>query len=43
MLAVIIAVPADFAVATPEASTVATAGALDVQVAESVTFWVVEG
>jgi hypothetical protein len=43
MLAVIVVVPADTPVATPVALIVATAGTLDVQVAESVRSWVVEG
>jgi hypothetical protein len=43
MLAEMVAVPAETAVATPDESTVATAGALEVQVAWSVTFWVLEG
>jgi hypothetical protein len=43
ILAVIVAVPAVSAVATPDELTVATAGELEVQVDSSVTFCVVEG
>lgn len=39
-LAVMVVVPAPKAVAMPAASTVATAGALEVQVTRLVTFWV---
>jgi hypothetical protein len=43
LLAVIVAVPADTPVAIPEESTVATFGALEIQVDSSVTFCVLEG
>jgi hypothetical protein len=43
MLAVMVVVPAERPVATPVELTVATAGALEVQVAESVRSWVLEG
>jgi hypothetical protein len=39
-LAVMVVVPAPTAVASPAALTVATAGALEVQVTTLVTFWV---
>jgi hypothetical protein len=39
-LAVIVVVPAPTAVATPEASTVATAGVVELQVTRLVMFWV---
>jgi hypothetical protein len=43
MLAVIVVVPAETAVTRPDALTVATEGALEVQVACKVTFVLVEG
>ena len=43
ILAVIVAVPANTAVTTPEELTVATAGALEAQVTMEVTFSEVEG
>ena len=43
MVAVIVVVPAESPVATPEALMVATAGALDVQVTVSVTLLVEDG